>query len=86
MDLDLSTPRVLDFTALGRVLTPCHRYQLFWPAASDFVPIAAKFDAVIVPVAAVGAEEGFRMLADADEVQNFSGHLTLPNAALTDSP
>lgn len=46
-------------------------YQLFWPAPetgnSDFVRIAARFGATIVPVAAVGAEESALMLLDADE-------------------
>ncbi|KAL3915952.1 MAG: hypothetical protein SGPRY_007023, partial [Prymnesium sp.] len=45
-------------------------YKLFWPPAeesSDFARVAARFNATIVPVAAVGAEEGFEMLLDADE-------------------
>jgi len=47
------------------------KYKLFWPSASkssDFVPLAAKAGATIVPVAAIGAEEGFNMLLDADEM------------------
>eukprot|EP00965_Chrysotila_dentata_P067709 2240683-Pleurochrysis_carterae.AAC.1 len=36
--------------------------------SSDFVPLAAKAGATIVPVAAIGAEEGFNMLLDADEM------------------
>ena len=46
-------------------------YQLFWPEGaeeSDFARVAARFDATIVPVAAIGAEEGFEMLLDADEL------------------
>lgn len=46
-------------------------YTLFWPPAddgSDFARVAARFGATIVPVAAVGAEEGFEMLLDADEL------------------
>jgi len=46
-------------------------YKLFWPSAdesSDFARVAAKFGATIVPVAAVGAEDGFQMLLDADEL------------------
>jgi len=46
-------------------------YRLFWPDGdddSDFARVAAKFDATIVPVAAVGAEEGFEMVLDADEL------------------
>lgn len=46
-------------------------YRLFWPPASegsDFARVAARFGATIVPVAAVGAEDGFEMLLDADEL------------------
>jgi len=46
-------------------------YKLFWPPASegsDFARVAAKFGATIVPVAAIGAEDGFEMLLDADEL------------------
>ena len=46
-------------------------YKLFWPdskESSDFVPVAARFNATIVPVAAIGAEEGFEMVLDADEL------------------
>jgi 1-acyl-sn-glycerol-3-phosphate acyltransferase len=47
-------------------------YGLFWPSAeeagADFARVAAKFGALIVPVAAVGAEEGFEMLLDADDL------------------
>ena len=46
-------------------------YQLFWPPASeggDFARVAARFGATIVPVAAIGAEEGFEMVLDADEL------------------
>lgn len=46
-------------------------YKLFWPDAkesADFAPVAARFGAQIVPVAAIGAEEGFEMILDADEL------------------
>jgi 1-acyl-sn-glycerol-3-phosphate acyltransferase len=46
-------------------------YQLFWPeeeGTSDFARVAARFNATIVPVAAIGAEDGFDMLLDADEI------------------
>ncbi|KAL1503359.1 hypothetical protein AB1Y20_011411 [Prymnesium parvum] len=46
------------------------KYKLFWPAAdesADFARVAARFNATIIPVAAVGAEEGFEMVLDADE-------------------
>ena len=35
--------------------------------SADFARVAARFNATIVPVAAVGAEEGFEMVLDADE-------------------
>jgi len=46
-------------------------YRLFWPdgeETSDFARVAARFNATVVPVAAIGAEEGFEMLLDADEL------------------
>ena len=46
-------------------------YQLFWPdgaRSSDFARVAARFNATIVPVAAIGAEEGSHMLLDADDL------------------
>ena len=46
-------------------------YRLFWPPANesaDFVPVAARFNATIVPVAAIGAEDAFEMVLDADEL------------------
>lgn len=49
-------------------------YKLFWPPASegsDFAGVAARFGATIVPVAAIGAEEGVQMLLDADELLNI---------------
>mmetsp|Transcript_9431 Transcript_9431/g.28688 ORF Transcript_9431/g.28688 Transcript_9431/m.28688 type:complete len:151 (-) Transcript_9431:902-1354(-) len=46
-------------------------YKLFWPEvynSADFAPVAARFNATIVPVAAIGAEDSFNMIADADDV------------------
>ena len=42
-------------------------YKLFWPPAEgggDFARMAARFNATIVPVAAIGADECFEMLLD----------------------
>lgn len=51
-------------------------YELVgWPAPGssvDFARLAARFGATIVTVASVGAEEGFCMLLDADEVRGAS--------------
>ena len=36
------------------------KYQLFWREdRADFVRLAAKFDAIIVPFAAVGGDDAF---------------------------
>ena len=45
-------------------------YRLFWPPAQDgsFARVAARYGATIVPVAAVGADEAFEMLLDADDL------------------
>jgi len=53
-------------------------YQLFWPDAakgSDFVRIAARHGAMIVPVASVGAEEGYSVLLDTADLLNLPGGL-----------
>ena len=43
-------------------------YELFWPTKPEFVRMAAKFDAIIVPFAAVGAEDSFDIVQDADDL------------------
>ncbi len=40
------------------------RYQLVWPRRSEFVRMAARHGATIVPFAAVGAEDSLELLAD----------------------
>jgi len=45
------------------------KYALFWPSRPEFVRMAARHGAVIVPFAAVGAEDGFDVVADADDVK-----------------
>lgn len=39
-------------------------YKLFWPERTDFVRMAAQLDAIIVPVAAIGAAESAAILFD----------------------
>ncbi len=34
-------------------------YKLFWPETPDFVRLASKCDAIIVPFAAVGADDAY---------------------------
>ena len=47
------------------------KYALFWPSRPEFVRMAARHKAIIVPFAAVGAEDGFEVVADADDVKNL---------------
>ena len=46
-------------------------YRLFWPSRPEFVRMAARYGATIVPFAGVGAEEGFNMLLDSQEIRNL---------------
>ena len=34
--------------------------RLFWPSKTDFVRVAARFDAVVVPFAGVGADDNVK--------------------------
>lgn len=43
-------------------------YKLFWPQNAEFVRMAAKFNATIIPFAAVGGDEIFEILLDSKEV------------------
>lgn len=59
-----------------------------WPDdadACDFARIAARFDATIVAVAAVGADESFATILDADELRRlpFVGHRFGPDGTPT---
>lgn len=44
-------------------------YKLFWPEKSEFVRMAARFNAVIIPFAAVGVDDGLKVLLDVDEME-----------------
>jgi len=46
------------------------KYELFWPTQPEFVRMAIKHDAIIVPFAAVGAEDSFEIVADARDLLN----------------
>lgn len=52
-------------------------YQLFWPQKSEFVRMAAKYDAIIVPFAGVGVDDGLNIVLDSDEMKDipFLGQL-----------
>lgn len=43
-------------------------YRLFWSEEPDFVRMAAKLNALIVPFASVGADEAYDIALDSDEV------------------
>mmetsp|Transcript_13166 Transcript_13166/g.24742 ORF Transcript_13166/g.24742 Transcript_13166/m.24742 type:complete len:764 (+) Transcript_13166:1190-3481(+) len=46
-------------------------YELFWPEKVDFVRVASKFNATIVPISAVGAADSVNILADAPDILNL---------------
>jgi hypothetical protein len=46
-------------------------YTLFWPEKTDFVRMAALFNAVIVPFSAIGIADSVNMLLDAEEILNI---------------
>lgn len=58
-------------------------YRLFWPDKSEFVRMAAKYNATIVPFAAVGVDDGLEILLDADELKRTPviGQMVTQNAA-----
>jgi 1-acyl-sn-glycerol-3-phosphate acyltransferase len=43
-------------------------YQLFWPEKVDFVRTAARFNATIIPISAVGMADSLNILLDPSEV------------------
>lgn len=44
------------------------KYQLFWPDKVDFVRTAARFNATIIPVSAVGMADSFNFLLDSKQL------------------
>ncbi|XP_037494798.1 acyltransferase-like protein At3g26840, chloroplastic [Jatropha curcas] len=55
----------------GGVRETCHRkgeeYKLFWPEQSEFVRMAARFGAKIVPFGVVGEDDFFEVVFDYDD-------------------
>ena len=43
-------------------------YKLFWPSKPEFIRMAVRHGATIVPFAAVGAEDGIDIVADSDDI------------------
>ena len=48
-------------------------YRLFWPDRSEFVRMASAFNATIVPFAAVGCADSFKMLLDSEVRKGAQG-------------
>ena len=48
---------------------PGEDYQLFWPSKTDFVRVAARFDAVVVPFGGIGADDSAQVLANVGELR-----------------
>ncbi|KAK9809406.1 hypothetical protein WJX73_003127 [Symbiochloris irregularis] len=46
------------------------KYKVFWPVREEFVRMAARFNAVIVPFGGVGCEDGFEIVRDSKELLN----------------
>lgn len=46
-------------------------YRLFWPDRPEFVRMAARYGATIVPFAGVGAEDSVEMLLEPEEVRRI---------------
>jgi len=46
-------------------------YKVFWPEKTDFVRIAAKFNATIVPLSAIGAADSANIVLDKHELLNL---------------
>ena len=46
-------------------------YELFWPEKADFVRVAARFNATIVPISAIGAADSANILLSPDEMLNL---------------
>lgn len=46
-------------------------YELFWPEKVDFVRVASRFNATIIPISAVGSADSANILLDPDELLNL---------------
>ncbi|CAE7255845.1 unnamed protein product [Symbiodinium necroappetens] len=54
---------------------PGEAYKLFWPSKTDFVRVAARFDALVVPFAGVGADDNVQVLANSRELRSKAEEL-----------
>ncbi|CAK9019204.1 Acyltransferase-like protein At1g54570 [Durusdinium trenchii] len=48
---------------------PGEEYQLFWPNKTDFVRVAARFNAVVVPFGGIGADDSAQVLANLGDLR-----------------
>ena len=44
---------------------------MFWPEREEFVRMAARFNALIVPFGAIGCEDSFNFIADSQQLSNL---------------
>lgn len=58
------------------------KYQLFWPEKAEFIRMAAKFGATVVPFAGVGSEDALTILLDQNDIRQIPviGQRALQNA------
>lgn len=53
------------------------KYKLIWPEKSEFVRMAARFGATIIPFAAVGAEDGVNQASESCVILRSSCFLNM---------
>eukprot|EP00930_Biecheleria_cincta_P035546 TRINITY_DN24447_c0_g2_i1.p1 TRINITY_DN24447_c0_g2~~TRINITY_DN24447_c0_g2_i1.p1 ORF type:complete len:723 (-),score=123.82 TRINITY_DN24447_c0_g2_i1:31-2199(-) len=51
---------------------PDEQYQLQWPQKTDFVRVAARFNAVVVPFAGVGVDDNLKVLTTSQSIREQS--------------
>lgn len=61
-------------------------YKLIWPDRAEFVRMAAKFGATIVPFAAIGADESVTTHINGDELERLQKLLPQPPQLPFDLP
>jgi hypothetical protein len=65
-------------SALQAVKRRGEAYKLMWPERAEFVRMAAKFGATIVPFAAIGADESVTTHINGDELERLQKLLPQP--------
>ena len=54
---------------------PGEEYTLFWQSKTDFVRVAARFDAVVVPFGGIGADDNVQVLGNSRELRSRAEEL-----------